>query len=309
MRKRLFSADSGPGAGDPHDLVHLWDPSAQYCDNDSPTVLETEDMSDEVVKNMRLPALPHGAAYIEDKFVEPSALPTPASSSTVSPRRFSPFSLKPLTCGARRKQQQDALLPALSVSCQVKSICSSSNLKVVIGSTGCGKSTQIPQLIAQYEEHMPRIWVSASRDSGCISLQERLLSLSEDTAHIKCVSSYRGPCSHELSSRGWEVVAVHTVDTLLLRFDTLRQECLMRKEQEQPSPHLIIDEAADCKQGLVLASALALHEQGLLRIWVMSSAMPPQLLWHLQNQPHDLVDMGGLPYGLRMVTVACIQGA
>lgn len=104
-------------------------------------------------------------------------------------------------------------------------------------------------------------------------------------------------------------MAVHTVDTLLLRFDTLRQECLMREEQEQPSPHLIIDEAADCKQGLVLASALALHEQGLLRIWVMSSAMPPQLLWDLQNQPHDLVDMGGLPYGLRMVTVACIQGA
>ena len=37
----------------------------------------------------------------------------------------------------------------------------------------------------------------------------------------------------------------------------------------------------------------------------MSATMPQRVLQHLQKEPHELVNLSGLPYGLRIVTVTC----
>ena len=127
------------------------------------------------VLSIPLPQLPVGATYGPEVLVQPSLLPA----STSPPREYSPFSRSRLTDSALDAQRIDSWLPAQSVAAEVKHLCSTWDLKIVVGSTGCGKSTQIPQLIAEHEDWSsadlandgyPLLWVTTSRVKGCICL-------------------------------------------------------------------------------------------------------------------------------------------
>ena len=237
--------------------------------------------------------------------MEPSVSQAPSTLSAESQRHLPPFTSKALTQVALAQQLRDALLPAHTASRKVQDMCSAMHVKVVVGETGCGESTQIPQMIAEDESFQSVIWISTSRVKACMDLQERLTRVTQDVERIRSVSAYHGIYSNDQCTRGQEVVAVHTTETALLRFKCLYDACQKRKDTNHPAPHLIIDEAGDRTQELIITAGLTLQRLGLLHVWVMSATMPQRVLQHLQKEPHELVNLGGLPYGLRIVTVTC----
>ena len=79
------------------------------------------------------------------------------------------------------------------------------------------------------------------------------------------------------------------------------------KKQNRSAPHLVIDEANDRRPGLLLNAALTLQQQGLLQLRIMSQTMPDRIFERLAALPHDVVDLGGMPFGLRIVQVRCDQ--
>ena len=57
----------------------------------------------------------------------------------------------------------------------------------------------------------------------------------------------------------------------------------------------------------MLNAALTLHQEGLLQVWIMSATMPALIFASLAEAVHDVVNLGGMPYGLRIVKVRCDQ--
>ena len=57
----------------------------------------------------------------------------------------------------------------------------------------------------------------------------------------------------------------------------------------------------------MLNAALTLHQEGLLQLWIMSATMPDLIFDSLAAVPRDVVDLGRMPFGLRIVKVRCDQ--
>ena len=189
----------------------------------------SDSMTAEGIRRVTLPQLPDSAAIVRDEVVEPRAEQCIPTQAVDSHRYYSPWTKISLSKPALREQKRDALLPAYTARSHVMSISCTMNPKLVEGDTGSGKSTQVPQLIAESEADLPGtslIWISTSRVKACMGLQERLSYVTEDRNHTKCVSAYQGTYPNVLCPREQEVVAVHTTATALLRIDHLFQECV-----------------------------------------------------------------------------------
>ena len=106
-----------------------------------------------------------------------------------------------------------------------------------------------------------------------MSLQKRLRDVTEDQRGTNCVSVYQGAYENVHAKIGWETVAIHTTDAALLCFYELYKQCMRCKWQGLPAPHLIIYEASDRRQGLILNAALTLQQEGWLQLWIMSATM------------------------------------
>ena len=265
-------------------------------------------MTAEGIRRVTLPQLPDSAAIVRDEVVEPRAEQCIPTQAVDSHRYYSPWTKISLSKPALREQKRDALLPAYTARSHVMSISCTMNPKLVEGDTGSGKSTQVPQLIAEGEADLPGtslIWISTSRVKACMGLQERLSYVTEDRKHTKCISAYQGTYPNVLCPREQEVVAVHTTATALLRIHDLFQECVRRKESNDLVPHLIVDEAGDPSSELLINAGLLLQKQALLKVWVMSATMPQHMLDFFSQRPCDHVNLGGLPHALRVVTVEC----
>ena len=57
----------------------------------------------------------------------------------------------------------------------------------------------------------------------------------------------------------------------------------------------------------MLNAALTQHQEGLLQLWIMSATMPDLIFDSLVAVPHDVVDLVGMPFGLRVAKVRCDQ--
>ena len=118
-----------------------------------------------------LPVPPDGASYGEVIHVEPQ----PARSDHRNPRSTSPWSpyhLSEESCGIQRS---DARLPAHHRYDEIVSASRDRNIYYVRGATGCGKSTQIPQIIAENARcedgwSKQRIWLVMPYVEGTIGV-------------------------------------------------------------------------------------------------------------------------------------------
>jgi hypothetical protein len=126
-----------------------------------------------------------------------------------------------------------------------------------------------------------------------------------DTCSTRCISSYQGSYANELAAGGHEIVAVHTTETAMLRWNVLNTACLERSTSGKSPPHLIIDEAGDHNQESIINAGLVMQGKGLLRLWIVSATMPAGLRAALIRYPHSSLNLGGLAFGRRVLTVEC----
>ena len=118
-----------------------------------------------------------------------------------------------MTDRAFEHQLSDASLSANSAHERVREVCSNTNIKIVVGETGCGKSTQIPQLICEFTQTRQLIWLSTPLVKACVSLQKRLRTITADCEGTNCVSVYQGAYENQIAEIGQEIVATHTLRT------------------------------------------------------------------------------------------------
>ena len=146
-----------------------------------------------------------------------------------SPRIWSPWTSHKLQPASVDIQRSDASLPALQHWAEIREAAQNSYITRVYGAPGCGKTSQIPQIIAESNrdpqwDSQATIWMVTPYVEAAMNAKARLTAATLDVAHSACVSLYRGGGLSEVAS-GREVVAIHTTRTALLRLEQLLDIC------------------------------------------------------------------------------------
>ena len=167
-----------------------------------------------------LPAPPAGASFRKVSYLEPSR-----HEKTSAYRKRSPWSPAQLLPASAAVQDSDSSLPAFAQHGAVAAAARNNDICYIRGAPGCGKSTQIPQIIAEANRCSNQwssayIWHTVPFVEASRGLFQRLLHVSQDVAHHSCVSWYNGRYNNEYAGSR-EIIAVLTARTALLRMNRL----------------------------------------------------------------------------------------
>ena len=113
------------------------------------------------------------------------------------------------------------------------------------------------------------------------------------------VSLYQGAANNVLANQ--EIVAVHTVKTLLLRLDTLLQA------EKRAYVYLIIDErdASDPWMEFLCRVGRRLHDMGKVKLGFMSATLGDTT----QSETSTTINLGLRPYAVTVIPVCILQGS
>ena len=200
----------------------------------------------------------------------------------------SPWSNAGLVPLALEWQGKDSMLPAMRHWEAIRQASRSNEICYVRGAPGSGKSTQVPQIIAESAKCVDgwssrRIWHVMPYVEAAKAFWTRLQTITQDERSNGCVALYNGKYANQVACTR-EIVAVHTAQTCLERLLKLIEDATSCAPEEglrdDVAPeakrlHLILDEAEEtdvCVQFLI-AAGKALHEMGLVKLWIMSASL------------------------------------
>ena len=96
-------------------------------------------------------------------------------------RRVSPWTGDKLQRHSLHLQERDARLPAQQHWQHIEGAVTGSKVALIQGSPGCGKSTQVPQLISEFTpQHRALIWLTRPFSEGAQMCYDRLLGATQD---------------------------------------------------------------------------------------------------------------------------------